>query len=87
MPPDALSRMRCDAAGVELHERTPVLLLQELAALGQLAGPRSLRGLPVVVTHLKPAPGNETLIWQQLAAGNVLGVKLILPEQGRALQF
>jgi len=66
---------------------TPALLLQELAALGQLAGPGALRGLPVVVTHLKPTPGNEALIRQQLAAGNALGVRLVFPEQGRALQF
>jgi cAMP phosphodiesterase len=66
---------------------TPALLLHELAALGQLAGPKSLQGLPVVVTHLKPTPGNEALIRQQLAEGNVLGVKVILPEQGRVLQF
>jgi cAMP phosphodiesterase len=66
---------------------TPALLLQELAALGQLAGPRYLRGLPVVVTHLKPTPGNEALIRQQLAAGNALGLQLVFPEQGRALQF
>ena len=66
---------------------TPELLLQELVALGQLVGPRSLRGLPVVITHLKPTPGNEALIRQQLAAGNALGVQLVFPEQGRALQF
>jgi cAMP phosphodiesterase len=66
---------------------TPALLLHELAALGPLAGPRSLQGLPVVVTHLKPTPGNEALIRQQLAAGNALGVKVVLPEQGRVLQF
>jgi cAMP phosphodiesterase len=66
---------------------TPALLLQELAALGQLTGPRYLRGLPVVVTHLKPTPGNEALIRQQLAASNVLGVQLVFPEQGRELQF
>jgi cAMP phosphodiesterase len=66
---------------------TPALLLHELAVLGQLAGPRSLQGLPVVVTHLKPTPGNEALIRQQLSEGNVLGVKVILPEQGRVLQF
>jgi cAMP phosphodiesterase len=66
---------------------TPALLLQELTALGQLAGPRYLRGLPVVVTHLKPTPGNEALIRQQLAAGNALGLQLVFPEQGRALQF
>jgi cAMP phosphodiesterase len=66
---------------------TPALLLQELAALGQLAGPKALRGLPIVVTHLKPTPGNEALIRQQLDAGNALGVQLVFPEQGQALQF
>jgi cAMP phosphodiesterase len=66
---------------------TPALLLQELAVLGQLAGPGALRGLPVVITHLKPTPGNEDLIRQQLAAGSTLGVRVLFPEQGRALQF
>lgn len=66
---------------------TPALLLQELAVLGQLSGPGALRGLPVVITHLKPTPGNEALIGQELAAGNTLGVRLIFPEQGRALQL
>ena len=66
---------------------TPALLLHELAALGELAGPGALRELPVVVTHLKPTPGNEALIRQQLAAANTLGVRVLFPEQGRALQF
>ena len=66
---------------------TPALLLRELGALGQLAGPAALRGLPVVITHLKPSPGNESLIKEQLAAGNTLGLRLVFPEQGQALQF
>jgi cAMP phosphodiesterase len=66
---------------------TPALLLQELGTLGQLAGAGALRGLPVIVTHLKPAPGNEALIRQQLAADNKLGVKVLFPEQGRVLQL
>ncbi|GAB3637199.1 3',5'-cyclic-nucleotide phosphodiesterase [Hymenobacter arcticus] len=64
---------------------TPALLLRELAALAQLAGGAALRGLPVVVTHMKPTPGSEQLIKTQLAAGNVLGLKLLFPEQGKAL--
>lgn len=66
---------------------TPALLLRELAALGQLAGPAALHGLPIVVTHLKPAAGSEETIRQQLSAGNSLGLKLVFPEQGRALTF
>ncbi|MVN79017.1 3',5'-cyclic-nucleotide phosphodiesterase [Hymenobacter sp. HMF4947] len=66
---------------------TPALLLRELGTLGQLAGPSTLRGLPVVITHLKPTVGNEAIIKTQLAAGNTLGVKLVFPEQGRALAF
>ena len=66
---------------------TPALLLQELGALGQLAGPAALRGLPVVITHLKPTAANEALIRQQLAAGNALGVRLVFPVQGERLAF
>ena len=66
---------------------TPALLLRELGRLAELAGPAALRGLPVVVTHLKPSPGNEALIKKELAAGNALGLRLIFPEQGQALTF
>jgi cAMP phosphodiesterase len=66
---------------------TPVLLLRELGELGKLAGPAALRGLPVIITHLKPTPGNEALIKAQLTADNALGLRLIFPEQGQALQF
>jgi cAMP phosphodiesterase len=66
---------------------TPALLLQELGVLAGLVGPASLRNLPVVITHLKPSPGNEALIKTQLAAGNMLGLRLVFPVQGQALQF
>jgi cAMP phosphodiesterase len=66
---------------------TPALLLRELGALAQLAGPAAMRGLPVVITHLKPTPGNETLIKKELTEGNTLQLKLVFPEQGKALQF
>ncbi len=66
---------------------TPKLLMQEMAALAQLAGAASLHGLPIVITHLKPTPGNEALIKKQLAEANVWQLKLVFPEQGRTLQF
>lgn len=66
---------------------TPALLMQEMEVLGQLAGPEFLRGLPVVVTHLKPSPGNEALIKKQLTEANQLHLKVVFPEQGRRLEF
>ena len=66
---------------------TPALLMQEMEVLGQLAGKEALRGLPLILTHLKPTPGNEALIRQQLFAANALQLRLVFPEQGRALRF
>ncbi|SMB92961.1 cyclic-AMP phosphodiesterase [Hymenobacter roseosalivarius DSM 11622] len=66
---------------------TPALLMQEMAALSQLTGAAALRGLPVVITHIKPTAGNETAIKKQLTEANSLQMKLIFPEQGQLLQF
>ena len=66
---------------------TPALLLQELNVLGQLAGPAALRGLPVVVTHLKPTAGSEATVRQQLQEANHLQLKFVFPEQGKKLNF
>lgn len=66
---------------------TPARLMQELTALSQLTGTKALRGLPVVVTHLKPTAANEAAIKRQLKEGNKLEVKLIFPEQGQRLEF
>ncbi|GAB2476217.1 3',5'-cyclic-nucleotide phosphodiesterase [Hymenobacter qilianensis] len=66
---------------------TPALLMQEMTALSQLTGAAALRGLPVVITHIKPTAGNEATIKKQLTEANSLQLKLIFPEQGRLLQF
>lgn len=66
---------------------TPVLLMQELNALSQLAGTTELRNFPVVITHEKPAGNRESLIKKQLLALNALGVRLIFPKQGDKLLF
>ncbi|TGE23199.1 MBL fold metallo-hydrolase [Hymenobacter metallicola] len=66
---------------------TPALLLEEMAALGSLAGKEALRNLPVVVTHLKPSPGHEEVIRRQLREANHLQLRLIFPEQGQLLTF
>jgi 3',5'-cyclic-nucleotide phosphodiesterase len=71
---------------------TPAWLLKELGALAAAAGgPQSLRGLPVVVGHIKPSlsAGRDprALVRQQLADGNALGVRFLFPEQGDTLQL
>ena len=66
---------------------TPARLLQELAALNELAGAVALRAVPIVITHRKPPASNEATIARQLAEGNQLGLKLVFPVQGQALQF
>ncbi|UOG76036.1 3',5'-cyclic-nucleotide phosphodiesterase [Hymenobacter tibetensis] len=66
---------------------TPALLMQEMNTLALLAGPDALRGLPVVVTHLKPTASNEQTIKKQLAEANKLQLKLIFPVQGQRLEF
>lgn len=66
---------------------TPTLLMQEMQALGSFCGMAALKGLPVVVTHIKPSGNNETAIRGQLAQLNKLQLRLIFPEQGKALSF
>ncbi len=65
---------------------TPHWLLRELHVLAADAGPDAIRGLPVVIGHIKPSlqSGRDTraLIGAQLDAGNDLHVPFILPTQG-----
>lgn len=64
---------------------TPKLFRQEMQALQQISG--DLKGFTVVVTHRKPIGDREEKIKQQLLRSNALGLNLIFPEQGKALQF
>jgi 3',5'-cyclic-nucleotide phosphodiesterase len=71
---------------------TPKLLLEELHDLAdQAGGPRSLQGLPVVIGHikytLKTGPLPQAVIRRELDAGNDLGVRFIIPEQGDRYRF
>jgi len=66
---------------------TPALLMQEMKTLGSLSGADALRGLPLVITHIKPSGNNEAAIRRQLARQNNLQLKLIFPEQGKVLTF
>lgn len=71
---------------------TPQWLLQELHVLAARAGGgQALRGLPVVVTHIKPSlkagVDPRGLIGRQLQDGNDLGVRFVLPQQGDRITF
>jgi cAMP phosphodiesterase len=66
---------------------TPRLLMQEMAELGKLTGAPAMKGFPVVITHIKPSGHHEAAIKSQLAAQNNLGLKLIVPQQGKLMEF
>ncbi|WP_049620523.1 MBL fold metallo-hydrolase [Frateuria defendens] len=71
---------------------TPAWLLRELKRLEAASGGvGSLRGLDVVIGHIKPSlePGRDprALIAEQLAAGNTPGVHFVLPRQGERLRL
>ncbi|GBQ65782.1 cyclic-AMP phosphodiesterase [Ameyamaea chiangmaiensis NBRC 103196] len=71
---------------------TPALMLASLGDLALAAGgPASLRGLPVVVAHVKyaltdgEAPTRRIL--SELEQSNTLGLRFIMPEQGMRIRF
>lgn len=70
---------------------TPAWLLKSLAALETAAGSGSLTDLPVVISHVKYSLKKGGLpqdkILGELEAGNTLGVRYIVPEQGDAWRF
>ena len=66
---------------------TPHWLMVELDKLAALTGVNAMKGLNVVVTHLKPPTASIAKIKIQLKAANKLQLNLIYPQQGKALNF
>jgi 3',5'-cyclic-nucleotide phosphodiesterase len=69
---------------------TPRWLLASLRDLDKQAGGNAIKGLPVVVSHIKYALTKEQpqkQILQELEAGNDMGVRFVIPEQGSRLHF
>lgn len=71
---------------------TPKYILQDLEKLAELAGgPDAIRGLPVVISHIKyqikQGPLPQDTILKELEAGNTMGVRFIIPEQGMKWHF
>jgi 3',5'-cyclic-nucleotide phosphodiesterase len=69
---------------------TPKWIHKTLQALDQEAGGNALKGLPVVVSHIKyslTAEQPQMAIRQELEAGNDLGLQFVIPEQGALYHF
>jgi len=74
---------------------TPKWMMEELRSLAKMVDPDqpelALKGLKVVVTHIKPTLKKddfpEKTIMRELSELNDLGVEFILPESGKLLKF
>jgi 3',5'-cyclic-nucleotide phosphodiesterase len=66
---------------------TPKWLMTEMDKLASLTGTDAVKGLNIVVTHLKPPATSISKIKVQLKAANKLQLNLIYPQQGKALNF
>jgi 3',5'-cyclic-nucleotide phosphodiesterase len=69
---------------------TPKWVHETLHVLDQEAGGNALKGLPVVVSHIKYSFTDEqpqVAIRQELEVGNDLGVQFVIPEQGALYHF
>lgn len=69
---------------------TPKWVHKTLHVLDQESGGNALKGLPVVVSHIKYSLTDEQpqeAIRKELEAGNDLGVEFVIPEQGALYHF
>ncbi len=70
---------------------TPNWLIKELTTLEEMNDKGLLKGLNIVISHIKYSLKNsedpKSIIKKQLADANELGVNFIFPEQGDSLQF
>lgn len=66
---------------------TPKWLMAEMDRLASLTGTDAIKGLNIVVTHLKPPITSISKIKSQLKTANKLNLNLVYPQQGKALDF
>lgn len=65
---------------------TPKLLYNEMNRLAFICrGKSPLLALPLIITHMKPDGNNEARIRQQITSGNVLGLHIFFPQQGKQI--
>ncbi len=66
---------------------TPKLLVEELTQLKEIAGLKNLKGLNIIITHLKPSGQAIDTIKKELATSNSLDVNYIFPIQGEKIKL
>ena len=66
---------------------TPKWLMKEMEVLSELTGKDALKGLNIVVTHVKPPAARIKLLTKELIESNKLGLNLIFPKQGKAFNL
>ncbi len=64
---------------------TPKWLMKEMDALGALAGNENVKGLSLVITHIKPGGDHEAIIRKEIKAENKLKLKVVFAQQAREL--
>jgi cAMP phosphodiesterase len=66
---------------------TPRLLMQEMNNLAMLTGKDAMKGLNIIVTHMKPSGNHEAEIRSQLLSLNTLKLHLMFPHQAQIIKL
>ncbi|MCW3093447.1 MAG: cAMP phosphodiesterase class-II [Ferruginibacter sp.] len=66
---------------------TPKWLMKEMNVLAELAGKNSMKGLNIIVTHVKPPSTRIRQLTNEVKVANTLGLRLIFPVQGKAFNL
>lgn len=66
---------------------TPALFMNEMNKLSALTGANALKGLNIIITHMKPPVTNQKKIKQQLTEQNKLALHFIFPVQGTGFRL
>lgn len=66
---------------------TPNLLQEEFLKLSSYTGQENLKGLKIIITHIKPSGKNPEIIKQELQQNNPLQLQYIYPVQGSLVSF
>lgn len=66
---------------------TPDLLTEEISQLAEYAGKENLKGLNVIITHLKPGGNQIETIKKELTDNNIFELDYIFPQQGQKISF
>jgi len=64
---------------------TPKLFMEEMNNLANLVGMQKIKGLKIIITHLKPKGNNIEMIKKELNELNNLNLDFIFPEQGKRI--